>query len=128
MKFYVILNASDKDFAEQLKSALGLQGGDHLEIVTPQFDRTDGRTITYFPRTEREFDALRELSDDALMAIGCGLWGDGHWLYPHEWYQNIPAGYLVVSILGEIKPFIPGETDDDVRFGCLAYGFKKEAK
>jgi len=29
----------------------------------------------------------------------------------------------VVDIFGEKEKFIKGVTDDDIRFGCLSYGF-----
>lgn len=44
------------------------------------------------------------------------------WLFPAEWYAAIPAGFPVTDINGCIEPFIPGKTDDDRRFGLLAYG------
>ena len=28
-----------------------------------------------------------------------------------------------MDIFGEEEAFVPGETDDDIRFGCLAFGF-----
>jgi hypothetical protein len=62
-KFDVILDASDKDFAEKLVAALGLQPGETVEFITPQFERTDGRVIKYFPKTVREFEALKGLSE-----------------------------------------------------------------
>lgn len=126
MKFEVMLDANAPDFAEQLRNALGLQPGDTLEIATPQFERTDGRVIGYFPRTVEEFDALKKLEDHALRAIGCRVWEEGHYLYPKEWYYNIPNEYPVVDIFGDTELFVPGVTDDDIRFGCLAYGFVKE--
>lgn len=125
MKFDLMLDASDVDFIEQLKSALGVKNGDTLEIITPQFERVDGRVIQYFPRSVAEFDALKLMSDSALEAVGCGVWDEGHWLYPKEWYWNIPNGYEVTDICGETEIFVPGKTDDDIRFGCLAFGFVK---
>jgi len=125
MKFDLMLDLNDADFAGQLKEALGLSDGDEVQLITPQFDRADGRIIAYFPRTVAEFDALKKLDDHALKAIGCGLWDEGHWLYPHEWYWNIPNGYIVTDINGDEEPFVPGQSDDDKRFGCLAFGFKQ---
>lgn len=129
MKFNVMLDANSPDFADfvdQLRNALGLRPGDTIEISKPQFERTDVRVINYFPRTVAEFDALKKLDDHALRAIGCGVWDEGHYLYPKEWYYNIPNGYPVVSIFGDTELFVPGEIDDDTRFGYLAYGFVKE--
>ena len=124
MKFNIMLDVSAPDFKEQLLDAIGVKPGDVVTFITPQFERTDGRLIYYFPKTVAEFDALKKLPHETLMKLGLGLWEEGHYLYPKEWYRNIPAGYEVVSINDEVENFIPGKTDDDTRFGMLAYGFK----
>ena len=124
MNFDIMLDAGSPTFAEELRAALGLSPGAQLTITTPQFERTDGRVIGYFPRTVQEFDALKKLSHKSLMTIGCCLWDEGHYLYPKEWYWNIPTGYVVTDIFDSEEPFVPGTTDDDIRFGCLSYGFK----
>lgn len=130
-KFDVMLDANSETFIEDLKKALGLKPGEALEIVTPQFTRTDGRKITYAPRTEREYDALKLMEPAGLKDIGCQIWdkenGRTHWLYPYEWYPFIPNGYPVTSISGETEPFAKGETDDDIRYGALAFGFIQDA-
>jgi hypothetical protein len=129
-KFDVVLDASDKDFAEKLTAALGLQPGEQIEFITPQFERVDGRTINYFPKTVREFDALKGLSETYLRNMGCGVWEktdkEIHFLYPKEWYEFIPENYEIISISGDVEQFKKGETDDDIRYGCLAYGFVQE--
>lgn len=127
MKFDLMLDAADPEFAKNLLEALGAKPGDEIVISTPQFARTDGRVITYFPRTKDEFAALHTFSEQTLTKLGLGIWDKDetqtHWLYPHEWYNYIPAGLMITSISGEAEQFIPGTTDDDMRFGCLAYGF-----
>ena len=126
MKVDIMLDASAPDFKEQLLEALGVKEGDSITFCTPQFERTDGVTITYFPRTFEEFNALKKLPHATLMKLGLGLWEEGHYLYPKEWYWNIPTGYEVLSINGEVEKFVPGKTDDDMRVGMLAYGFRLE--
>jgi hypothetical protein len=44
------------------------------------------------------------------------------WLFPGEWYSMIPNGFPLVDINGVNELFIQGQTDDDIRCGCLAYG------
>lgn len=44
------------------------------------------------------------------------------WLFPAEWYDAIPNGFPLVDINGCNELFIKGSTDDDRRYGCLAYG------
>lgn len=43
-------------------------------------------------------------------------------LIPAEWYNSIPEGFEIYGLSGEKENFKKGETDDDRRFGCLAYG------
>lgn len=48
------------------------------------------------------------------------------WLLPAEWYNSIPEGYELFSLSGSSHLFKKGETDDDRRFGCLAYGILRK--
>lgn len=122
----VVLNADSPDFAEQFCEAIGVEPGGTIEIVTPQFKRTDGLVP---PLPQVNFAELSNLPAETLKAIGCQKWdepnadGETHWLYPHEWYGIIPDGTPIVSISGEKELFQRGVTDDDMRFGALAYGF-----
>lgn len=98
-----------------------------IQIVTPQFERVDGKLVFARPSTIEEFENLRTLSEAQLKDIGCGIWNkeDGvvHWLFPKEWYDHIPHGLMVACIDETTFAFESGETDDDTRFGMLAYGF-----
>jgi hypothetical protein len=69
----------------------------------------------------------------ALKELGCRVWNDPReaddefdggtlLLFPGEWYPRIPADFPIVTINGCAERFVPGVTDDDIRFGCLAYG------
>lgn len=123
-----ILNMNDSDFVEQLKDAIGIKEGEVLEITTPQFERTDG-VVPAFP--DVAFDKLHTLSKEALKGMGCQMWDepdtDGNvlWLYPATWYNHIPEGTEMICIDGEVSKFKRGVTDDDMRYGALAYGFKR---
>jgi len=44
------------------------------------------------------------------------------WLFPGTWYQHIPNGFPIVDIFGVLDEFERGKTDDDIRYGCLAFG------
>ena len=122
-----MLDMNAPDFAEQLGAALGLEHGEKVTFVTPQFTRNDGVVVSYIPKTVEEFDLLRMLRPDNLLKLGLRKWsGDRmqtHWLYPSEWYSSIPAGLEIVDIKGEKETFVPGETDDDIRYGMLSFGF-----
>lgn len=126
-RFDVTLDMTDENFTKDLMKALDVKPGDTVNIMQPQFKRTDGRVIQYIPKLEREYRALPLMHPENLKKIGCQIWnsenGKTHWLYPAEWYEHIPAGLEVFGICGDTKIFEPGVTDDDRRFGALAYGF-----
>ena len=122
-----MLNLNDPDFLQKFRSALGLKDGEGVEFITPQFERADGITPT---TSVDSWSLLRQLSISALKQLGCGQWDapDEHglvlMLFPKEWYGIIPNGYQIECIGGESETFCHGQTDDDYRFGCLAYGIK----
>jgi len=111
-------------FADDLAKELG---PGPYEITTPQFHRTDEANVSAPIFTTEDWANLGKLPLDRVRNLGCQMWGEDakgiHWLFPGEWYPYIPAGTMVTSICGDIKPFQPGVTDDDIRFGALAYGF-----
>lgn len=131
-KMNVVLDASDENFAADLMAALGVEPGDAVNIITPQFDREDGRVVTYFPQAPSEYDALPLLLPVNLEKIGCQVWeeknGMRHWLFPREWFSHIPKGREIVTINGQRRKFDPQEDSDDSRFGALAYGFLQPMK
>lgn len=128
--FDVILDASDKDFTDDLTKALGVKKGDSVTFITPQFERTDGRSVTYYPNTPEEYEALKLMNPENLKKVGCQVWdnkdGKVHWLYPAEWYEHIPDGTEIVGICGKAEAFKKGETGNDMRFGALSYGFLQQ--
>lgn len=101
---------------------------DVIQISTPQFDRTDGAVIS--TANEVDWNNLKSCSKGQLLAAGCQVWNETlvgtHWLFPKEWYHLIPEGFEILCIDGETEKFKPGVTDDDTRFGVLAYGFLVE--
>lgn len=123
-----IFDLNDPDFAEQFRQAIGAKPGEAVEIVAPQFERTDGLVP---PIPQIDFSKLAGMPKATLREIGCQPWdepnerGEALWLYPAEWYNFIPDGTLIVTINGSKEIFKRGETDDDMRFGALAYGFIK---
>jgi len=126
-KFDVILDMADENFVEDLMKAIGVEQGDTVEVVTPTFDRTDERDVTYLPSTPEEYVALEGMKEDKLKTLGCQVWerkwGTVHWLYPAEWYDHIPNETEVVGLCGDREKFERGVTSDDRRFGALGYGF-----
>lgn len=46
-------------------------------------------------------------------------------MFPGEWYNIIPNGFMVTGLYGETYPFKKGVADDDIRYGCLPYGIRR---
>lgn len=126
-RFDAVLYTDDPDFGDKLVKAIGAKPGETINIATPQFKRTDGLTVTWYPITADEYLALKNLDSDSLKKLGCQIWdvadGKTTWLYPHEWYNHIPENLEIVDICGRVKVFKHGETDNDMRFGALSFGF-----
>ena len=121
-----MLDMDSPTFAEDFANVIGLQPGEKLNIMTPQFERTDGVQVPVLVDFN-DWENLHKKDPATLEALGFGLWDETvagkHWLFPKEWYGIIPDGFLVTSINGEQEQFKRGETDDDYRFGCLSFGF-----
>lgn len=130
--------SSESKLAAEIRTAIGA-GSDDVEIMTPQFERPVGEPDAAQPPVDRAgFDALRMFSDEKLIRLGMRRWGREHengrgeewgrmlWLFPSEWYDSIPEGYPIISIMFQKEPFVRGETDNDIRFGCLAFGILHE--
>jgi len=125
----IILHMDSPTFASDLAAALGIQQGEPVQIYGPQFDRTDGKQVEQVSFTPEQWAAMYTKSTEELKQLGLGIWDKTeettHFLFPKEWYSIIPAGMMITYIDGKSEPFQPGITDDDYRFGCLAYGFIK---
>lgn len=113
----------ESELAHAIRKAIGVGPYDEVDVQTPQFDRTDGKQIIEFPSTVEMFARLKTFSPEKLKEIGLQLWDEnGLWLFPGEWYNFIPQGYEVTGISYRKEKFEKGVTDDDIMFGCLAYG------
>lgn len=120
-KFDAMLDMNDPDFATKLANAIGLKEGEVVEFHGPQFERTDG--IVPIANPSEVISMLPSMGKEALTKLGMGQWGEnGLWLLPYQWYDFIPEGMELMCIDGSKEQFKKGVTDDDYRFGCLAYG------
>ena len=121
-----MLNINDADFINDLANELGVNPGEEIKIITPQFDRTDGfldhlgdeiLSDPYF------WSRIVSMDQKQLENLGCCLWDDsGLMLFPYGWYDFIPDGFEMKCIDGSTELMERGKTDNDYRFGCLAYG------
>lgn len=111
---------------EAICESVGASPGDTIQIITPQFTRTS--KMTKVSSAPTPFESVRQLDYSALRSLGCEPWddpdADGNvlLLFPGEWYEMIPDGFEIVDISGGKENFVSGDTDDDIRFGCLSYG------
>lgn len=109
-----------------ISESVGAAPGDTIQILTPQFARTS--KMNKVRPAPTPFEKVRQLDYGALRSIGCEPWdepdADGNvlLLFPGEWYEMIPDGFEIVDISGRTEQFVSGDTDNDIRFGCLAYG------
>lgn len=130
------------ELASFLKKELGLENNDTINIITPQFERDFEIEIDFIPKSGTELKTLIESAPkDILQKMGVCIWttydsevadyGKSsylkpqqiHYLFPKEWYDYIPDGFEIINVLGEKEIFKRSQTDNDIRFGCLAYGF-----
>lgn len=95
-----------------------------------QHERIDGTTPAAAPTTIEEYAELAQKSRDELISLGLCIWKESpehiHWLLPGEWYSSLPDGLELQPISGNMKVVGVDYIDDDIRFGCLAYGFIQE--
>lgn len=93
-----------------------------IEIVTPQFERTDGIEPAECPETADEIEALADEDPETLKEMGLRPWDGELYLLPVEWYEDIPDGTRLLAIDGEEVVFGRDNTSGDCRRGVLAYG------
>jgi hypothetical protein len=120
----VLAPKGENDLADRIREAIGADDDEVVEIVTPQFERRDGVDVDWVPDTKMDIYGLTDAGDETLKELGLRRWNDDLWLFPAEWYDYIPDGTLVEDINGFVEEFSHGQTDDDRRFGVLAYGIR----
>jgi hypothetical protein len=129
-----LVPGDENSLADAIRKAIGAGPYEKVMVATPQFDRIDGKVVTFKPESAEQLDGLKANAPDwALRDIGMGMWEETkddqiHWLFPAEWYESIPKGYEIVDINGLVEKFEPGKTDDDRRGGMLAYGWIRPKK
>jgi hypothetical protein len=68
------------------------------------------------------FTALRGMTCAQLAQLGCRRWDDsGLMLFPASWFDSIPPGFEIITILGLTLPF-KRTMSRDRRYGMLAFG------
>ncbi|GMV17984.1 MAG: hypothetical protein AMXMBFR56_62080 [Polyangiaceae bacterium] len=125
--------SSESLIAAELREALGVGPDEPVTVFTPQFERLPTMSAPGAPPTD--WEALRGMDKAALQGLGMGAWNDPSepedpfdgatlMVFPGEWYSSIPEGFEVTDINNQDEVFKPGVTDNDIRFGYLAFGVK----
>jgi hypothetical protein len=124
MSEYELEFGDANDLANVIRNAIGVGNYEKVNVIFPQFDRTDCKAISPPPDNTGWLDTLKTAPVEILRDLGLQLWSDESnlWLFPAEWYDYIPDGYEVVDISDNTEKFQKGVTDDDRRFGALAFG------
>lgn len=132
----------------ELIAAIGCKPGDTIEFVGSQHYRDYDLEIDFIPQDAKELKAvIATASKENLQKMGVCVWSthssqvedfkkskssfdkpylkskEIHYLFPGEWYEFIPENFPVVDIFGKKEKFVKGESSNDIRFGCLAFGF-----
>ncbi len=110
--------------ADRIRAAIGAGPFEPVSVYAPPHrSRMDGKEAAPAPISRPEFEALRSLPREKLIELGLRPWDDdGLLLFPVEWYNAIPDGFEIACTDGTQEPFVHGTTDDDCRFGVLAFG------
>lgn len=63
------------------------------------------------------------MTTQELASVGCCRWShtSALMLFPASWFDEIPIGFEVLSILGHRQPF-SHTMSRDTRYGMLAFG------
>lgn len=72
----------------------------------------DKETITFKVGSDKVPTKLLDIDEDVL-------------LFPGEWFDLIPEGFKTTGLYGEETVWEKAKADDDIRFGCLAYGIRR---
>lgn len=110
-------------------------------ITTPQFERSpddpkpidppDADLLWSLAGGEGDVPTLREYGLRRWDKAGPDEFGDDPfdgqelWLLPGEWSECLPRGLPVVDIFGRLE-LVDTDTDMDIRFGYLAFGFLRD--
>jgi hypothetical protein len=114
--------------ADAIRAAIGAGPFEDVSVYAPPHrSRGDGTEAAPAPLTRADFERLRALPREKLIDLGLRPWDEkGLLLFPVEWYDAIPDGFEVVDINYGTEPFIAGQTDNDCRWGVLAFGIVPE--
>ena len=130
---FIVAADNQSPLAQAIREVAGIEG--EFEVTTPQFTRPRWIPMPgQPPETLQDWEDLKTLSVDDLRSLGFGHWEDGLCLIPGEWYTRLIPGLMVESTSGRkitVAPDYQNEDsesylDNDIRYGCLAYGIRAQ--
>lgn len=107
------------------------------KIILAPIERETPIKDNYIPKNDDEFMAfINSATLDRLVEVGfldfCnfkeGSKDYGLFIFPGEWYNAIPNGFEVTTIILSKSVFDKNTFNNDVRFGCLSFGVIREIK
>lgn len=152
MANFILKAENTSALAIVIRQAIGASPDEDIDVTTPEFNRpTSWNPAMQPPDSADGWQAVLRLPAQTLRDLGCRPFSlytttppkgnvcrhgeawyfavEDHepathelWLFPAEWYAVIPPGFPLVDINGCLETFQPSITDDDRRFGLLAYG------
>lgn len=124
MSEFELKSSDENSLAKAIRDVLGVGPYEKVIGVLPQFERQDGKTVDTFPLNSKFLDGLKRAPQWVLRELGLQPWDEDFllWLFPSEWYEHIPEGYTIHTIMDETEKFKRDEASDDRRRGALAYG------
>lgn len=82
-------------------------------------------TIDFLSELRKHID-FSNLTKKEASELGFGLWDDNLYLIPLYLLPIIPLGTELTSIDGQTVKYNGLNVDDDVRYGCIAWGINIE--
>lgn len=87
----------------------------------------DGKFLESFPYLKLE--VMRRLDEDTLVRLGLKKWHGTDeneiWLFPVEWYENIPERFEIITIFERVKEFDRSEDLKEERGGVMPFGISR---
>lgn len=67
---------------------------------------------------------MTQMSAHKLVDLGMGNFDGSLYLFPVAWFDDIPDGMWVTTVIGEQVQFSKQTSSRDQRFGWLAFGVR----
>lgn len=122
---FSVVDLRDPDILRKLLVVLNECQNKDVKIIVKETFRFDGSNVAN-PK-EIDWEALRSYPPVVLESLGLSEWecphgGNSVWLFPVEWYDYIPEGYVVFTIRFVKRSFSKSQLEKDHKLGVLWFG------